>query len=152
VKIRGFRVELGEIESALLNHAGVREAIVVAREDQAGQKQLIGYVILKRTLNGNQISNASRSATGNRSTIFRQELTASNGATEFSGWNSSYTGGPIPAKKCSSGWMKPLPRAGIESTARPGDWMWLWTAAYQGGPSLRKLHRVGFSQQWLWHN
>ncbi|HXM36910.1 MAG TPA: amino acid adenylation domain-containing protein [Pyrinomonadaceae bacterium] len=45
VKIRGFRVELGEIESALSQHWLVRECIVVARENNAGDKQLVAYVV-----------------------------------------------------------------------------------------------------------
>ncbi|HYE31498.1 MAG TPA: amino acid adenylation domain-containing protein [Methylomirabilota bacterium] len=45
VKIRGFRVELEEIESALRRQRGVHDAIVVAREDQLGGKQLVGYYI-----------------------------------------------------------------------------------------------------------
>ncbi len=44
VKIRGFRIELGEIESVLRSHPGVREAVVVMREER--EKQLVAYVVL----------------------------------------------------------------------------------------------------------
>jgi acyl carrier protein len=45
VKVRGFRVELGEVETALARHPGVREGVVVAREGQPGGKRLTGYVV-----------------------------------------------------------------------------------------------------------
>jgi amino acid adenylation domain-containing protein len=48
VKISGFRIELGEIETVLMEHSNVQSAVVVARQETAGEKKLVAYVVLRR--------------------------------------------------------------------------------------------------------
>ena len=52
IKIRGFRVEAGEIETALSQHPSVREAVVSVSEEADGEKRLVAYVVLERTIAG----------------------------------------------------------------------------------------------------
>src|SRR5205814_1331194 len=60
VKVRGFRIELGEIEARLREVEGVREAVVMAREDEPGDKRLIAYYTCAET--GDQVEGVVGSA------------------------------------------------------------------------------------------
>jgi acyl-coenzyme A synthetase/AMP-(fatty) acid ligase len=64
VKIRGFRIELGEIEARLAEHPGVAEAVVVARDDGAGERRLVAYYTAAAT--GEEHQDESMDAIGNQ--------------------------------------------------------------------------------------
>ena len=60
IKIRGFRVELGEIESCLLTLDSIRETIVIAKQDSMGDKYLCAYIVSDYKIDINELKKKLR--------------------------------------------------------------------------------------------
>ncbi|MGD1952561.1 MAG: amino acid adenylation domain-containing protein [Leptolyngbyaceae cyanobacterium] len=113
IKIRGFRVELQEIENVLMQHPAVQGAVVVAQETSLGQSRLVAYVANQQKSFMAQKQSCDRTNQSICSLLEQEQInqwqaihnddhlntvdTAWDNTFNISGWTSSYTGQLLPA-------------------------------------------------------
>ncbi|WP_157494672.1 amino acid adenylation domain-containing protein [Kutzneria sp. 744] len=97
VKIRGFRVEVGEVEAALVRHPALAQATVQVRTDAQGDRSLAAYVVPALGFGRDEAREAQQTAEWlavyDRHYHHPRDIPL---GADFSGWNSTYNGEPIP--------------------------------------------------------
>jgi len=108
LKVRGYRIEPGEIESVLKRHPAVQEALVLGRDDSSGDRRLVAYVTQSAEMSTSFAASLDTELEEEQlaqwqivhdDEVFNQTTPLPDPTFNISGWNSSYTGQPIPAEE-----------------------------------------------------
>ncbi|WP_143178090.1 non-ribosomal peptide synthetase [Cystobacter ferrugineus] len=111
LKVRGFRIEPGEVEAAVLTHPGVQSAVVVGREGPGGLKELVCYATprVEAPATGEGSEQEGRLVREWESVfehhLYREAAVGGSPTFNIVGWKSSYTGEPVPAEQMRD-WLR----------------------------------------------
>ena len=143
IKLRGQRIELGEIENTLLACPQVTQAAATVHHNATGGAHLVAYITLEHTAHSRPgRRNRRRVATHLRRAVRRPRAVRRSSAMDFRGWNSSYTGDPIPLEEMAGvAFGHGGSHHGPAAAASAGDRRGLGAAAVPDRPALRTLCR-----------
>jgi amino acid adenylation domain-containing protein len=97
VQLRGYRIELGEIEAALVAHPWVASAVVTLPVDEEGEPRLVGYVVPEASETDADAGEIVSQWESLYDDTYTEDVPGAQHDFHIVGWNSSYTGQPLPA-------------------------------------------------------